>query len=157
MLSANVKPSKVWFDDLELLDFADIDAAGQPLAVFNANSVGSAQLSADAIAKKLALIGGPGRVFQFVFPAALLTIASARFSQLVGQMDIPAVDFGDFVIMGELMDQNGIYVGLTNALIRNVVFFGSATNNVVRIYAWNGNGGTIPANSRVNFRLFGYP
>lgn len=151
--------SKVWSsqNDLELLDFADIDAAGQPVLSFNADSIGADQLAAGAVLARLTYMGGPGKVHQYEFPNDLLTVTGARTTQFVARIEIPSVNPGDFVLVGELLDENGVYLGSSSSVIRNVVFFGEAEENRVTIWAWNAPGVTIPAHSRINFRIFGYP
>lgn len=160
----SVFQSKYWNDDKELADFSDFDEAGQPLVDFNPNSVGATQLASTAIANKMALIGGPGRILQYVLPSDFPLSGITRYTDRLCQIVVAGAKIGDYVLMGELLDENGIYLGDTDRggtiPIRNLIFSGTANTNQVSIYVWNcGGSGPVflPAGSRINFRLFSNP
>lgn len=161
----SVYQAKYWRDLDELLEFSDFDLAGQPVVSFNFDSIGTDQLAADAIENKLELLGGPGRHFTYVLPADFLTPLQARFLVRLGSMPVPSARAADFVLMGELMNADGLYLGDTVNTpgglvgIRNMIFSGTAGANQVQLYVWNASGGgaILPKDSRISFRLFSNP
>lgn len=158
-----VIPSKVWsdLDDIQLAersDYADIDDAGHAIASFDTDSIAAAQLAASAISNKIAALGGPGQVGQLVLPNNLTLAIEVRFAQVIGTVTIPGVSLGDPVLVNELQlppDANGVV--LPPDPITNILYYGTAKTNLVTIFAFNGNGVTLLANSRVNFRVFSFP
>lgn len=160
----SVFQAKYWKDDTELADFSDFDEAGQPIVDFNPNSVGATQLATTAISKKMALVGGPGRILQYVLPEAFTLPIQQRYTSRLCQIVVAGAKVGDYVLMGELLDENGVYLGDTTlggtAAVRNLIFSGTANTNQVSIYVWTAGGGgplVLPAKSRINFRLFSNP
>jgi hypothetical protein len=149
-------PAKAWFAPDEVLDYADLDSAGQAIAQFEGNSIGTTELSADAIANKVVAIGGPGRIGQYVFPTDFVPTASALHLDLIKKIMVPGVLPSDPVIVGEVynVDANG---NKTNPAVNNSVFIGACIANFMSLYVFNGNGVTIPAGSVLNYRVFSFP
>jgi hypothetical protein len=142
----------------EVIDYADLDAAAQPIAAFKPDVIGALQLSPTAVSKKMEAIGGPGLLLQYEFPEErTLPAFGPRFNVLLASVEMPGINSGDYVLNGELLDVGGHYVGESVPEIRNMIFFGVATTNKLKIYAWNGDGAVIPRLSRLNFRIFSNP
>ena len=150
-VGVTVYPAKVWQDPDEVLDYADLDAAGQPLCAIDPGAIGAAQLKPDAIATKVGWVGGPGALYNYTLPADLL-IVNSLVTVTLGIVPTPGSKAGDVVIPGRLMNLDGTSFGTDKRLY----LFGQAQANqtILRLTNFGEASPTIPKDTFVNFRLF---
>src|SRR5690349_17932623 len=109
----NVFPAKVWADPVETLDYADLDAAGQPLFALFSNAIGATQVDADSMVDKIEGLGGPAYRASFVFPANI--DIQAGFQLPVGQLTIKGVTTGAITHCSGVLGTPFVFVAVAGA------------------------------------------
>lgn len=153
--------AKLWSDDAERIDYADLEEIGQPIVVFSPAVVGTGQLKPGEIAKKVEWLGGPGIIGQFILPFNFVTPSTALYTFKIGQVTVPGATVGDVVILSDMLLPDGTRPPITTppSPLDSILFFGVATLNTVTIYAYAQAPArffVVPAFSRFNFRVFGF-
>ncbi len=130
-------PAKVWADPVEVWDYADLDAAGQPLFGFTSGAIGEDQVDADSLVDKIEGLGGPVIRSSYTFPEDF--VVQAGFQLKVNQITVPGVTTGAITYCSGVLSLALYMVAVT------------AAHGVVNLYLCNKTGGnlTMPAGVRV--------
>ena len=135
----NVFPAKVWADPTEILDYADLDAAGQPLFAFFSNAIGSQQVDSASMVAKINGLGGPAIRSSFTLTDDF-TVQAGFQLQLV-QITVTGVTANAITFC------SGV---LGSALL---FFTVAAAHGVVNLYVFNTTAGNITISKGVRIEL----
>ncbi len=160
-MSTVVYRAKLWSDDEERIDYADLEETGQPIVVFATGAIGTGQLKPGEVAKKVGWLGGPGIIGQFILPVNFVMPLRVRYTVSIGQVTVPGAMVGDVVILNDMLLPDGTRPPRTTppSPLDSIIFFGVATLNTVTIYAYAQAPAiffVLPVFSRFNFRVFGF-
>ena len=138
----NVFPAKAWADPVEILDYADFDAAGQPLFAFFSNAIGSQQVTTSSMVAKINGLGGPAIKGSFI--SVIEFVVQAGFQLQVGQITVAGVTANAITFC-------------SGALGLSLLFFCvTAAHGIVNLYVFNPTGGnlTIPIGLELEVACF---